>query len=66
MVDNKLDHDIVKKEPLMVIKNGMRVDTYKLGQSIKEALKDLEFDIIINSISVLPRKVVIEEDTEEE
>lgn len=43
----------------------MSLDKYKLSNAIKLALKDVEFDLIIDSVRVVARKVVIDEEETE-
>jgi len=50
------EEDIEDQEPLLTIKGGLSLDKYKLTNAIKEALKDVEFDIQIYNMTVRARK----------
>ena len=71
MVNDKVDQEIIESkdsvEPMMTIPNAMRIDSYKLSKSIKEALINVEFDIVIDSIRIVARRVIpeVEEDEDE-
>ena len=54
------------QEPLMVIKAGLKMDSYKLREHIQTALKDVEFDIVIPNIEVIARRKEITPEPEEE
>jgi len=56
----------VVEEPLIVIENGLRMDSYQIGNKIKEAIKLLEFDVIIDNIRVVPHRRPEAPETEDE
>jgi len=62
MEKEKTDQESV--EPLMIVKGGITLDKYKLSNAIKESLKDVEFDLIIDSVRVIARRKIVVEESE--
>jgi len=55
-----------EEEPLITIPSGLRMDSYKMSKQIKEAIAQLDFDIVIDTIRVIPRRKVPTEEPEDE